>query len=92
MTRYINSIELASHIKNIIKELILDFNLDIDHGVDIILYSPDIDKEVFKEVLNNIMDDIKIVYVHMYIEPGFYIKKIFWRGYQIIIGVRPAIL
>lgn len=92
MTGYADSMELASYLKDVIKELILEFNLDIDYGVDVIFDSPDLDKKIFKEVLKYLKKDIKIIYVHLHVEPGFYIKRICWRGKDIVLGVRPAIL
>ncbi len=84
--------ELANTIKREVLKLIEELDLDIDYGVEIFVYSEDLREEDLKNIIKKLLKDLKITYVYLYREPGYYEKKIRWREIEITLGIRPAIL
>jgi len=84
--------ELTQKIVEEILSLIEELELDMDYGVEIFIDSEDLDEEVLRGLITRLKKRVKLIYVYPFEEPGYYKKKILWRGIDITIGIRPAIL
>jgi len=84
--------ELTQKIMGEILSLIEELKLDMDYGVEIFIDSGDLDEEDLRGLITRLKKRVKLTYVYPFEEPGYYKKKIFWKGVAITLGIRPAIL
>lgn len=82
--------ELASIIEEEVYRFINDLKLDIDHGVELFIVSEDLNNEILRRILMKLIRSLKITYAYTYEEPGYFKKKIRWKGIEISLGIRPS--